>query len=72
MEYLKPSNLLNLVISPTKVFQKVKEKPDFLILIFFIPIIAALTTLFLPKISDEAMLEYVKKSLKIRKYKKLL
>jgi len=32
MEYLKPSNLLNLVISPTKVFQKVKEKPDFVIL----------------------------------------
>ncbi|ACM61677.1 Yip1-like protein [Caldicellulosiruptor bescii] len=61
MEYLKPSNLLNLVISPTKVFQKVKEKPDFVILIFFIPIVAALTTFFLPKISDEAMLEYVKR-----------
>jgi hypothetical protein len=62
MEYLKPSNLLNLIVSPTKVFRKVKEKPDFLILVFLIPVIAALTTLFMPKVSEEALLEYVKKT----------
>ncbi|WPX08716.1 Yip1 family protein [Anaerocellum danielii] len=61
MEYLKPSNLLNLIISPTKVFQKIKEKPDFLVLLIFIPLIAGLSMLFLPKISDEAILEYIKK-----------
>ncbi|ADQ05971.1 conserved hypothetical protein [Caldicellulosiruptor hydrothermalis 108] len=62
MEYLKPSNLLNLVISPTKVFRKIKEKPDFLILIFLIPLIAALAILFMPKIPEEVLLEHVKKT----------
>ncbi|ADQ05684.1 hypothetical protein Calow_2178 [Caldicellulosiruptor owensensis OL] len=63
MEYLKPSNLLNLVVSPTKVFQKIKEKPDFLILIFLIPLISALAMLFIPKIPDEVLLEHVKKTI---------
>uniref|UniRef100_A0A7C5V2J7 YIP1 family protein n=1 Tax=Caldicellulosiruptor owensensis TaxID=55205 RepID=A0A7C5V2J7_9FIRM len=62
MEYLKPSNLLNLVISPTKVFQKIKEKPDFLILIFLMPLIAAISTFFIPKIPDDVLMEYVKKT----------
>lgn len=46
MEYLKPANLFNLIVSPTKVFQKVKEKPDFLILLFLIPLIEAITIFF--------------------------
>ena len=62
MEYLKPSNLLNLVVSPTKVFQKVKEKQDFLVLIFLIPLISALSMLFIPRIPEEALLEYVKRT----------
>jgi len=62
MEYLKPSNLLNLIVSPTKVFQKVKEKQDFLVLIFLIPLISALSMLFIPRIPEEALLEYVKRT----------
>ncbi|ADQ45154.1 hypothetical protein Calkro_0242 [Caldicellulosiruptor kronotskyensis 2002] len=62
MEYLKPSNLLNLVISPTKVFQKIKEKSDFLVLVLIISLISALSVLCIPKIPDEVLLEHVKKT----------
>lgn len=62
MEYLKPSNLLSLIVSPTKVFQKVKEKQDFLVLTILIPLIAAITMLLMPKVPEEALVEYVKKT----------
>lgn len=63
MEFIKPANLINLVFSPTKVFEKVKEKPKFIVAILIISLAIGLTYLVLPSPSLEEITMYVQKNM---------